>query len=365
MNRWMPPPEWGVSTHAHHLKNLYVYFWRWATLKVFGSGWQDATGQPDEDRCGIVCFISVSGFLNGPGFQKMREGLRRDSSEIWIVDCSPEGHQPDVPTRIFQGVQQPVCIVLAARSANKSRDVSGRLRYLALPKGKRETKFEALAKLSLSGHTWQDGAKGWREPFLPEQSGAWATFPPLAEFFVWSGPGVKTHRTWVISPDILTLENRWKALQQEKDLTKKEILFHPDPGEGNARARYVSKTGFKDLGPFSTRAISVGQDKGPLVSPVRYAFRSFDRQWLPPDNRLLTRPRPELWAEYSLKQVYLTAPEDLSPTSGPPLTFTSLIPDQHHYHGRGGRVYPLWSKPTATQPNIKPAFLAHVANLYG
>jgi hypothetical protein len=24
---------------------------------------------------------------------------------------------------------------------------------------------------------------GWREPFLPEQSGAWATFPALAEFF--------------------------------------------------------------------------------------------------------------------------------------------------------------------------------------
>lgn len=28
---WMPPPEWGVSAHAKHLRNLYVYFWRWAT----------------------------------------------------------------------------------------------------------------------------------------------------------------------------------------------------------------------------------------------------------------------------------------------------------------------------------------------
>jgi len=25
-----------------------------------------------------------------PGFQKMREDLRRDSSEIWVIDCSPE-----------------------------------------------------------------------------------------------------------------------------------------------------------------------------------------------------------------------------------------------------------------------------------
>jgi predicted helicase len=215
MNHWMPPPEWIAGAHAHHLKNLYVYFWRWATLKVLGSGWHEATGEPEEDRYGIVCFITVAGFLNGPGFQKMREDLRRDSSEIWVIDCSPEGHQPEVPTRIFQGVQQPVCIVLAARAANKDRDVPARLRYLALPKGRRETKFEALADLSLNESAWVDGPIGWREPFLPEQSGAWASFPALADFFGWSGPGVKTHRTWVIAPDTQSLENRWKALQRE------------------------------------------------------------------------------------------------------------------------------------------------------
>jgi hypothetical protein len=142
MDRWSPPADWGISAHAHHLKNLYIYFWRWSTLKVFGSGWRDATGQPDDDRCGVVCFITVAGFLNGPGFQKMRDDLRRDCSEIWVIDCSPEGHQPDVPTRIFEGVQQPVCIVLAARAANKSRNVAGRLRYLTLPMGKRETKLQ-------------------------------------------------------------------------------------------------------------------------------------------------------------------------------------------------------------------------------
>ena len=108
MDRWMPPAAWGAGAHTHHLKNLYVYFWRWATLKVFGSGWHEATGEPDRDRYGIVCFITVAGFLNGPGFQKMREDLRRDCDDIWVIDCSPEGHQPNVPTRIFQGVQQPV-----------------------------------------------------------------------------------------------------------------------------------------------------------------------------------------------------------------------------------------------------------------
>ena len=38
LDRWKPPPEWGVGAHGKHLKNLYVYFWRWATWKVFGSG---------------------------------------------------------------------------------------------------------------------------------------------------------------------------------------------------------------------------------------------------------------------------------------------------------------------------------------
>lgn len=272
MNRWVPPPNWGASAHAHHLKNLYVYFWRWATLKVFGSGWHDATGEPEEDRYGIVCYITVAGFLNGPGFQKMREDLRRDSSEIWVIDCSPEGHQPEVPTRIFQGVQQPVCIVLAARAPNKDPNVPARLRYLALSKGKRETKFEALAKLSLAGSAWIDGATGWRDPFLPEQTGAWASFVSLAELFLWSGPGVKTHRTWVIAPDIATLENRWKALLKESDPAKKELLFHSDPGAGKARARYVSKIVTDELGPYPTRLVSVEQDKGPARKPDTICF---------------------------------------------------------------------------------------------
>jgi hypothetical protein len=364
MDRWKPPVEWGVSAHAHHLKNLYVYFWRWATLKVFGSGWLEATGQPEENRYGVVCFITAAGFLDGPGFQMMREDLRRNSDEIWVINCSPDGHQPDVPTRVFPTVQHQVCIVLAARTPTKSGDGSGRVRYLALPKGKRDKKFEALSKLSLASSDWQDGARGGREPFLPEQSEAWLGFPLLADFFGWSSPGVKTHRTWIIAPDVATLESRWKALQSEVDATKKEFLFHPDPGDEKTRARYVGKTGIKDLGIFATRPVSVAQDKGPLVGPIRLAFRSLDRQWLPPDNRLMSRPRPELWGVLSDRQVFLTVPEDLTPTAGPALTIAGNIPDQHHYHGRGGRVYPLWNNRETSQPNVKPSLLTHLAKVF-
>ena len=37
----------------------------------------------------------------------------------------------------------------------------------------------------------------------------------------------------------------------------------------------------------------------------------------------------------------------------------------HHYHGRGGRVYPLWRDAAATQPNMPPALLAALADTYG
>ena len=46
---WMPPHEWGVGAHSKHLRNLYVYFWRWATWKVYD--------HHAANRSGIVCFI--------------------------------------------------------------------------------------------------------------------------------------------------------------------------------------------------------------------------------------------------------------------------------------------------------------------
>jgi hypothetical protein len=42
-----------------------------------------------------------------------------------------------------------------------------------------------------------------------------------------------------------------------------------------------------------------------------------------------------------------------------------LIPDLDHYHGRGGRVYPLWADAAAKKTNIKPALLELLAKTYG
>jgi hypothetical protein len=366
MDWWAPPREWKVGAHAKHLKNLYVYFWRWATWKVFGTGNHASTGRPDRDEEGIVCFITVAGFLNGPGFQKMRDDLRRTCSDIWIVDCSPEGHQPEVRTRIFQGVQQPVCIVLAAKPLGKDRDAPARVRYRALPKGRREEKFAALETLSLDERGWQDCPTDWRAPFFPAASGDWAAFPPLKSFFDYDGSGVMPGRTWIIAPDRQSLEDRWARLVAEGDASRKEVLFHPHLRRGEPGDKHVRKAVSAGLVGHEARLRPVIEDTRAAIPPVRYGFRSFDRQWIIPDARLINQPNPALWIGHSAKQVFLLALERVAPKSGPAISFAGLIPDLDYYKGSfGGRVYPLWRDAAAKTPNIPPKLLGLLAEVYG
>ena len=66
---------------------------------------------------------------------------------------------------MFQGVQQTVCIVLAARTAKPDPARPARVRYHALPVGRREEKFAALTTLSLDGAGWTDCQEDWRAPW--------------------------------------------------------------------------------------------------------------------------------------------------------------------------------------------------------
>jgi hypothetical protein len=355
LKAWMPPREWGVSAHAKHLRNLYIYFWRWATWKVFD--------HDPKANTGIVCFITVAGFLNGPGFQKMRDYLRRTTDEIWVIDCSPEGHQPEVNTRVFEGVQQPVCIVLASRSPQTVPSVPATVRFHALPEGHRRDKLAALANLTLDSTDWVECPSGWRAPFLPQSLGAWSTYPALEDLFIYNGSGVMPGRTWVISPDAESLRQRWHTLVNAPS-DQKEKLFHPHLRGGEPGDKHSKRVVPKALPGYIPRPIPVAEEHGTCIPPTHYGFRSFDRQWIIPDNRLINQPNPELWEVYSDRQVYLTAPSDRSPSAGPALTFTGLIPDLHHYNGRGGRVFPLWRDRDARVPNIPLNLLAYLSKKY-
>jgi hypothetical protein len=353
---WMPPVIWGVGAHAKHLRNLYVYFWRWATWKVY-----------DHDpahNTGIVCFITVAGFLNGPGFQKMRDYLRRTCDDIWVIDCSPEGHQPEVNTRIFQGVQQPVCIVLASRSADSKTSVPAKVMFHALSIGHRQEKFKELLALRLANKVWTECPSDWRAPFLPSSQGAWATYPSLEDLFIYNGSGTMSGRTWIIAPDVESLERRWKVLV-DAPMEKKELLFHPHLRNGEPGDKHVNRVVVNSLAGYPSRPKVIAEESGSLLPPVRYGFRSFDRQWIVPDNRLINQPNPQLWAARSDRQIYLTAPSDRSPTAGPAVTTSAFVPDLHHYNGRGGRALPLWSDEKASVPNIPSRLLQALTKKYG
>jgi len=103
-----------------------------------------------------------------------------------------------------------------------------------------------------------------------------------------------------------------------------------------------------------------------MIPPIRFAFRSFDRQYIIPDARLINQPSPEIWNLHSHQQIYLTVLNRQSPKSGPALTFTALIPDHDHYKGSfSGRVFPLWADAAATTPNIPAHILATLAATLG
>jgi Type ISP C-terminal specificity domain/N-6 DNA Methylase len=377
LDDWQPPAAWHVGTDAKRLRNLYVYFWRWAAWKVF----ERAGGSANEDRSGMVCFITVAGFLNGPGFQKMRADLRSKCDEIWVIDCSPEGHQADVPTRIFEQVQQPVCIVLACRTSNQAHSTPARVRFRSLSKGRRERKFEELSGIGLDDGAWFDCPSDERAPFLPEYTGAWSDFVPIEKLLSDGGLGVMPGRTWVIAPDAQSLRRRWDALVAEPDPAARAALFHPHLRGGLPGDKHIAKAArplpgqqhpseavedliSQQVRSRETRHAAAGRPS--VTRPLRYGFRSFDRQWIIPDARLINQPAAKLWAILSDRQVYLTALSRSSPSNGPALSFTALLPDHDHYRGSfSGRVFPLWRDAAASLSNVPEQTENALALTYG
>lgn len=369
---WMPPTSFGrgATANAKHLRNLYVYFWRWAVWKVFeqGAGGRNLQPPVEEKLSGLVCYITVAGFLNGPGFQKMRADLRRDCDEIWVIHCSPEGLLPPVPTRIFQGVKHPVCIVLASRSPNNNSQDPATVRFRSLQKGARADKFDQLQKVTVDGGGWIECPRGWRSPFLPEHGANWEVFAPIDSILADQGLGVMPGRTWVIAPDEQSLRERWHELVTAKDSSQRSLFFHPHQSGGPTPDK-----GAKALAGHHGAIASVSQmladhiGKGvlPIYRPVPYTVRSFDRQWIIPDNRLINRENARLWGSFGPHQVYLTALSQTSPTTGPALSMTANIPDHDHYNGRGGRVFPLWKDAAGTESNISAVVLAELTKRHG
>lgn len=317
----------GNGRYEHVLKNMYVYFWRWAAWKVFDAH--------DDERHGVICLITPSGWATGPGGRGMREYLRRTCDEGWIINLSPEGHRSDVSTRPFPGVAQPLAISIFVRRAGIARgeDHRATVHYRAVA-GRRADKFRQLGDIQLDDGGWRDTHSQSPRPFTPRTQSGWDDFPALADLLPWGSPGVKSNRSWVSDPSAAVLRRRWTTMIRGTDPEVKAEQFK------ETRDRSVTI----EVSPIPGQPVHgppIAGETDVRVSLRRTALRSFDRQWLIADNRVLDRPRPDLWAALQDGQVFLNQQSSHEIDSGPAVVATHLIPDTHHFNGRGGRILPL------------------------
>jgi len=339
----------GHGVHVKNLYNLYVYFWRWALWKVFE---QSTSGGP-----GVVSFISASSYLDGDAFCGMREHMRRQCDAIWILDLGGEGHGARTSDNVF-AIQTPVAIAVAVRSTTKKKDKPARVRYACID-GTREVKLAALGAIdSFAKMRWEDCADGWRAPFRPPGKGEYFAWPLLTDLMPWQHSGAQVKRTWPICAEAGVLEQRWHVL-----------LASPDRATAfkETRDRKVGSKCRPLMGGDETETPIDGLSRDAATPPIeRYAYRSFDRQWILADTRLGDYLRPDLWRALSERQTYLTSLLTELLGAGPALTACAAIPDLHHFSGRGAKdTIPLYRAADASEANILPGLLERLGKAYG
>ncbi|HEX8966692.1 MAG TPA: type ISP restriction/modification enzyme, partial [Chloroflexota bacterium] len=339
-----------AGLHLKNLYNEYVYFWSWA-LRV-----------TCESRSGaaLVCLVTAASYLRGPGFAGMRHSLRRELDDLWLLDLEGDHRAARASHNVFP-IRTPVVIALGARYGPSARHQPARVHYARLS-GERRQKLASLESLQRLGDlAWRPASDGWCDPLVAAEPAEYQTWPALVDLFPWQISGAQMKRTWPIgaTPDVLRA--RWKrllalppaeqarAFRQTRDRTLDSAP--PDLADGSRR-----------LVPL--RELEAGS---PCLEPVRYAYRSFDRQWVLPDARLGDFMRPALWRVAGPRQVFVTSLLTAPLGDGPALVATGCVPDLDHFRGSfGGRaVMPLWCDAAASRPNVARTWLARLSRCHG
>ena len=348
-----PVVEGGHGVHAKWLYNLYVYFWRWALWKVFES--KTAAGP------GVVSFISASSYLFSDAFCGMREHMRRLCDEIWILDLGGEGRGGRRDENVF-AIQTPVAIAVGARYGKAKKSTPAKVHYARID-GTRDEKLKALGAITeLASLRWENCPDEWAASFLPSGKGGYFTCPIIRDLFPWQHSGSQFFRSWPIAPDARTLEARWRALLKAGN---RSDAFR------KSRDRQVDKT-YLPLLASQRRAKRIASltAKEPCPEIARYAFRSFDRQYVLADSRVGDAMKPVLWEVAGdparSPQVFITSQLWQVLGSGPALTASVFVPDFHHFKGSyGGKdAIPLYRDAQCNEANILPGLLDMLARAY-
>lgn len=325
------------SAHAS-LYNLYVYFWRWAIWKAF-----EENGGP-----AVVSMITASSWLNGPGFLGLRRLAREVADEIFVLDLHGDNKGARRDENVFD-IESPVAIVTLVRRAPVDRSTPARVHY-ASKWGTREEKLKLLDDLvaGRSSLAWSEASADWHAPLVPTAGGdEWGSYPALTNLFPLQQPGMMVNRTWPMAPDRATLRKRWEALLATGIPDERENAF------------VSSATGRRITTKVSGMTPIIELKKGDKPEPiVPTGLRSFDRQWIIHDPRLIALERPALWASLSASQVFLATLTSSRLGYGPAATVATSVPDKHYFRGSfGGKdVIPLYRDAAGT-PNVDSRLL--------
>lgn len=346
-----PAQSVGAGVHIKNLYNDYVYFWRWALWKLFEN--TEASGP------GIIAFITASSYLRGPGFVGMRQKMRECFDELWIIDLEGDNLGARKTENVF-AIQTPVAIAIGVRYGEAQPETPAIAHYSKIT-GTREEKLSWLETVrAFDDLEWRECYRDWMQPLLPEGTGDYFAWPLLTDLFPWQHSGVQFKRTWPIGETREVLQARWNELLNQSGEARRTAFRE-------TRDRKIDRQ-YIALDDASTRLPSINSlsANAPPVPPIRYAFRSFDRQWALLDARLGDFLRPVFWRTYSERQIYLTSLLADVLGLGPAATACSLIPDLHHFSGRGGKdAIPLYRDAEATRPNITHDLLSTLARELG
>lgn len=334
----------GAGRQEFNLSNMWTYFWRWSAWKAFEAN----------DPAGVVALITPSAYLTSKAYAGMRQYLRKTADEGWIIDLSPEEHRANTNTRIFPVTQHKICIGIFVRAGDPQPETPATVHYQALS-GTQAEKFAALAGLSIDTG-WSDCSTDWQAPLRPSDD-TWATYPALGDLMPWQQPGITSNRNWVHAPDAETLLTRWANLVHANK-KEKPALFK------ETRDRTISDNVVDQPG-LPAGELPIAAETNLKPSLVRLAYRSFDRQVLIHDRRLIDFPRPPLWQSYGPQQLYVTEQHAHSISEGIGLHFTAHVPDVHCFNGRGGRVLPLYRDPAGKISNLAPSLLKSLGSFTG
>jgi predicted helicase len=335
-----------------NLYNLYVYFWRWALWKVFEH--EHAGLRPGP---GIVSFITAASYLDGDAFLGMREHLRHEADEIWIIDLGGEGRGTRQDENVFN-IQTPVAVAVVARYGAPKPKIPASVHYCRL-EGVRKTKLDRLEDIvSFADLEFDDCPSEWTAPFRPRQGTAFFDWPKLTDLMPWQHSGVQGKRTWPIGLTTDTLGARWSALMSSSE-----------------RARLFKESSDRDLvskhkalwgDPNTEVPLANLSESAPIPKVMQYGYRSFDRQYIIADNRLLARSRETLWHSLSPKQLFFASQLSSPLGTGPALSLSADVPDLHYFSGRGAKdILPLYRDAQARHPNLHPGLSALLERYYG